>query len=127
MTVPQLRVGRSADRHGGARFQRARAGRIPAPRTNAHTPYTYAGIAGFGRKKGGPMPAPGRSHGLRGGHTMLWWVLIFLVVAIIAAVFGFGGIAAGAAGIARILFFIFLVLFVIGLIMSLCTGSTPTP
>jgi len=49
---------------------------------------------------------------------MLYWALIFLVVALIAAVFGFGGIAAGAVQIARILFFIFLILFVISLIVG---------
>ena len=31
---------------------------------------------------------------------MLYWALVFFVVAILAAIFGFGGIAAGAAGIA---------------------------
>ncbi len=48
--------------------------------------------------------------------VMLYWALVFFVVAIIAAIFGFGGIAAGAAGIAKILFFVFLVLFIISLI-----------
>lgn len=47
---------------------------------------------------------------------MLYWALIFFVVAIIAALFGFGGIAAGAVGIARVLFFVFLVLFLVSLI-----------
>jgi uncharacterized membrane protein YtjA (UPF0391 family) len=53
------------------------------------------------------------------GSVMLYWALIFFIVAIIAAIFGFGGIAAGAADIARILFIIFLVLFVISLIAGL--------
>jgi uncharacterized membrane protein YtjA (UPF0391 family) len=48
---------------------------------------------------------------------MLWWALVFLIIAIIAAVFGFGQIAAGAAFIAKILFFVFLVLFIVSLIM----------
>jgi uncharacterized membrane protein YtjA (UPF0391 family) len=60
----------------------------------------------------------GKNHLQRGG-TMLYWALLFLIVAIIAAVFGFGGIALAAAGIAKILFFIFLVLFVITLITHL--------
>jgi uncharacterized membrane protein YtjA (UPF0391 family) len=46
---------------------------------------------------------------------MLYWALMFLVVALIAAVFGFTGIAIAAAGLAKLLFFIFLVLFVITL------------
>jgi uncharacterized membrane protein YtjA (UPF0391 family) len=50
--------------------------------------------------------------------VMLYWALLFLIVAIVAAVFGFGGIAAGAAGIARILFFVFLVLFIASLIFG---------
>jgi len=47
---------------------------------------------------------------------MLWWALVFFIVAMIAAVFGFGGIAAGATTIAQILFVVFLVLFVISLV-----------
>ena len=43
---------------------------------------------------------------------MLYYSLVFLVVALIAAVFGFGGIASASAGIAQILFFVFLLLFV---------------
>ncbi len=39
---------------------------------------------------------------------MLYWALVFLVVAIIAGALGFGGIAGTSAGIAQILFFIFL-------------------
>ena len=35
---------------------------------------------------------------------MLYWSLMFLIVALVAAVFGFGGIASTAAGIAQILF-----------------------
>jgi uncharacterized membrane protein YtjA (UPF0391 family) len=50
---------------------------------------------------------------------MLYWALVFFIVAIVAALFGFGGIAAGAVSIAQVLFFIFLVLFVISLIMGL--------
>ncbi|MEX0775649.1 MAG: DUF1328 domain-containing protein [Phycisphaeraceae bacterium] len=47
---------------------------------------------------------------------MLYWALVFFIVALIAAVFGFTGIAAGAVTIAKILFFIFLVLFIVSLI-----------
>ena len=44
---------------------------------------------------------------------MLYWALMFLLVAIVAAVFGFTGIALAAAGIAKLLFFLFLVLFLV--------------
>ena len=50
---------------------------------------------------------------------MLYYALVFFIVAIIAAVLGFGGIAAGAAEIGKLLFFIFLVLFVVSLIVGL--------
>lgn len=50
---------------------------------------------------------------------MLYWALVFFVIAVIAAVFGFGGIAAAAVGIAKILFFVFLALFVLTLIAHL--------
>jgi uncharacterized membrane protein YtjA (UPF0391 family) len=47
---------------------------------------------------------------------MLYWALMFLLIAILAAVFGFTGISLMAAGVAKILFFIFLVLFVVSLV-----------
>ncbi|PKO31839.1 MAG: DUF1328 domain-containing protein [Betaproteobacteria bacterium HGW-Betaproteobacteria-7] len=50
---------------------------------------------------------------------MLYYTLVFLVVALIAGVFGFTGIAAGAVEIARILFFIFILLFIGSLFMGL--------
>lgn len=46
---------------------------------------------------------------------MLYWALVFFIVALVAAMFGFGGIAVAAAGIAKLLFVIFLVLFVVAL------------
>jgi len=48
---------------------------------------------------------------------MLYWALLFFVVAIIAAVLGFGGIAVAASDIAQVLFFVFLVFFVVALFM----------
>ena len=50
---------------------------------------------------------------------MLYYAVVFFVIAIIAAVLGFGGIAFGAAEIAKFLFFVFLVLFIGSLIMGL--------
>lgn len=50
---------------------------------------------------------------------MLYWALVFLVVAIIAALLGFGGIAIAAAGIAKILFFVFLAVFLLTVITGL--------
>jgi uncharacterized membrane protein YtjA (UPF0391 family) len=50
---------------------------------------------------------------------MLYYALVFFIIAIIAAALGFGGIAAGAASIAKVLFFIFLVIFLVTLVMGL--------
>jgi uncharacterized membrane protein YtjA (UPF0391 family) len=52
---------------------------------------------------------------------MLYWTLVFFIVALVAGLFGFFPIAAGAMEIAKILFFVFLVLFVV----SLITGMWP--
>ena len=49
---------------------------------------------------------------------MLYWALVFLIVAIIAGVLGFAGVATAAAGIAKILFFVFLVLFLVSLALA---------
>jgi uncharacterized membrane protein YtjA (UPF0391 family) len=51
--------------------------------------------------------------------TMLYWAVVFFIVAIVAAIFGFGGIAGSAAGIAKILFIIFIVMFLISLVLNM--------
>ena len=50
---------------------------------------------------------------------MLYYAIVFFVIALVAALFGFGGIAAGAAGIAKILFFAFLIIAIVTFVMSL--------
>jgi uncharacterized membrane protein YtjA (UPF0391 family) len=55
----------------------------------------------------------------QGELSMLYYALVFLVVAIIAGVLGFGGIAGASAGIAQILFFLFLAFLVISLVAGL--------
>ncbi len=47
---------------------------------------------------------------------MLYYALMFLLVALIAGALGFGVVAFAAAEIARIVFFVFLILFVVGLV-----------
>src|ERR1700722_3343320 len=47
---------------------------------------------------------------------MLYWALMFLIVALIAGVLGFTGVAVAAAGMAKILFVVFLVLFLISIV-----------
>jgi len=44
---------------------------------------------------------------------MLYYALMFFVLALVAAVFGFGGIAAGAVSIAKLLFWGFVVLAIV--------------
>ena len=47
---------------------------------------------------------------------MLYYSVLFLLIALVAAVLGFGFIAGTAAAIAKILFVIFLVLFLVSLL-----------
>jgi uncharacterized membrane protein YtjA (UPF0391 family) len=56
---------------------------------------------------------------IRRRWIMLYWALVFLVVAIIAGALGFGGIVGSSAGIAQILFYIFLAFLVISLLAGL--------
>lgn len=49
---------------------------------------------------------------------MLYWALVFLVVALVACALGFGGIAGASAGIAKIVFFILLAFLMISLVVS---------
>lgn len=50
---------------------------------------------------------------------MLYYALMFLLLALIAGALGFGVVAFAAAEIARIVFFVFIVLFLVGLISHL--------
>jgi uncharacterized membrane protein YtjA (UPF0391 family) len=56
--------------------------------------------------------------------SMLYYSVVFLVIALIAGALGFLGIAGAAVGIAKILFFVFIVLFLVSLIMGR-RGSAP--
>ena len=55
-------------------------------------------------------------------NSMLYYALVFFIIAIVAAVFGFSGLAAGAAGIAKILFIVFLVMAVVAFVVNLMRG-----
>ncbi|HTV32386.1 MAG TPA: DUF1328 domain-containing protein [Methylocella sp.] len=50
---------------------------------------------------------------------LLYWAVVFLVVALIAAALGFGGIAGTAIVGAKLLFWVAIVLFVLALVGSL--------
>ena len=58
---------------------------------------------------------------------MLYYALVFLIVAIIAGLLGFGVIAFASAEIAKICFFVFLVLFLVSLFMHLGRGGHAPP
>ena len=56
---------------------------------------------------------------------MLYWALVFAIIALVAALFGFGFIASGAMGIAKVLFFVFLILAVVAALSRAIRGSPP--
>jgi uncharacterized membrane protein YtjA (UPF0391 family) len=51
--------------------------------------------------------------------NLLYWAVVFLIVAVVAAVLGFGGVAGTAMAGAQLLFWIAIVLFIIALIGGL--------
>jgi uncharacterized membrane protein YtjA (UPF0391 family) len=48
--------------------------------------------------------------------NLIYYAIVFLVIALIAAAVGFGGVAGFAMEAARLLFWVFIVLFVVSLI-----------
>lgn len=54
-----------------------------------------------------------------GADGMIYWILVFSVLAIVAAIFGFGGLASAFAGIAQVLFFIFLAAIIVVFVISI--------
>ena len=78
----------------------------------------------FRRLKNYPVSSIGQRWkvGLLANHgdfKMLYYALVFLIVAIIAGVLGFGGIAGTSAGIAQVLFGIFVILLLVSLVRGL--------
>jgi uncharacterized membrane protein YtjA (UPF0391 family) len=57
------------------------------------------------------------------GVNMLYYAVVFLVIALVAGLFGFAGIAAGAAGIAKILFVVFLIFAAVTFFMHSRRGA----
>jgi uncharacterized membrane protein YtjA (UPF0391 family) len=51
--------------------------------------------------------------------SLLYWAVVFLVIAIIAAALGFGGVAGTAMAGAQLLFWVAIVLFIMALIGGL--------
>jgi uncharacterized membrane protein YtjA (UPF0391 family) len=55
---------------------------------------------------------------------MLYYTLVFLLIALVAGALGFGAVAFASAEIAKIVFFIFIVLFLVSLISQLFRRTT---
>jgi len=98
---------------------RSRAGRPTSPSVQA-------GILPHGfRTSAGPAPDKRRNR-LSGDvsttqhqeNTMLYYAIVFLIIALVAGFFGFFGIAGLAASIAKILFVIFIILFIVSLVFG---------
>ncbi len=53
---------------------------------------------------------------------MLYWTLIFLIIALVAGIFGFGDSMSASASIVKTLFVIFLVLFLFSLVYGTVRG-----
>jgi uncharacterized membrane protein YtjA (UPF0391 family) len=49
---------------------------------------------------------------------MLYWALVFLVIALIAGLLGFTAIAGATYAIFKILFWVFLIIFLVSLLMG---------
>jgi uncharacterized membrane protein YtjA (UPF0391 family) len=84
---------------------------------------------GFGNLRANLPVIDNRGRASRAGllmeDDMLYWALVFFIIAIVAAFFGFGGVATTAASIAQILFFVFLVVFLIALVMGVAGRRRP--
>jgi uncharacterized membrane protein YtjA (UPF0391 family) len=51
--------------------------------------------------------------------NLLYWALIFLVIAVIAGALGFGGLAGTAMGAAHLIFWVAIVLLILSLVFGL--------
>lgn len=56
---------------------------------------------------------------------MLYYALVFLVLALVAGALGFGGIAGASVGIAKILFFVFMIALIISVVANALKGKSP--
>jgi uncharacterized membrane protein YtjA (UPF0391 family) len=65
-----------------------------------------------------PMRDRAKERAMNFGN-MLYWALIFLVIAIVAGVLGFGGVAGTASEVAHVLFWIAIILLIVSLVFGL--------
>ena len=55
---------------------------------------------------------------------MLYWAILFLIIALVAGFLGFGGVASAATGVAQIFFYLFLAVFLLTLIIGATRRDT---
>ena len=56
--------------------------------------------------------------------NLLYWAVVFLIIALVAAAFGFGGVAGTAMSGAQLLFWVAIVLFVISALVGVFNRRT---
>ncbi|MFN3892778.1 MAG: DUF1328 domain-containing protein [Beijerinckiaceae bacterium] len=56
--------------------------------------------------------------------NLLYWALVFLIIALVAALFGFGGVAGTAMSGAQLLFWVAIVLFVVSALVGVFNRRT---
>lgn len=98
-------------------MQFARAAR-KLPSWNPHNASDFDGLSHrtpWHAIRSSELNNPGSLH-IVPATTMLYWTVIFLIVALAAGVLGFGTLAGTAASIAKICFVIFVVLFLVSVI-----------
>jgi uncharacterized membrane protein YtjA (UPF0391 family) len=54
--------------------------------------------------------------------NLLYWAVVFLVIALISAALGFGGLAGTAMEGARLLFWVAIILFIVSLVAGVFRG-----
>ncbi|MGJ7040959.1 uncharacterized membrane protein YtjA (UPF0391 family) [Shinella sp. BE166] len=98
----------------------AHAAAAERPRRHRFMEKSVATKQFYSIKRPGTFPTVRRSSSnTRKEFKMLYYAVVFLVIALVAGLLGFGGIAGASAGIAQILFFVFLALLVLSLIAGL--------
>src|SRR5688572_23134279 len=96
------------------------APRRPTNRPEGH--FLALGLHPFARTGGSVAPQAALNPAAE-DTFMLYWALIFLLIALVAALLGFGGLASGLTTVAQVLFVVFIVLFIV----SLATGLVRRP
>jgi len=85
--------------------------------------YLPSGLVATGPPAAGTMCFPRGLFARKGRSQMLYYALVFLVIAIVAGILGFGGIAGVSVSIAQFLVFLFVVMLVLSLIARMFPRS----